>query len=229
VALNAHALTTVAIARGHLGLADTAATTTKLERLINAASEAIEKHCSRHFERSATASPIVETVAGRGGNKILLKRTPIVSITSIEILSDSDGTVTDTYVSTTYRIEDANVGTVFRSAGFPWSPQIAENISGSGLPGTESKCIRVTYHGGYITPAQEAAIPTYGTRDLPASIEEACLIAVASLYRRDGQDRTAPSQGVGEGPTVNFETKSGPAAVIPEAALALINPYRRIV
>lgn len=219
--LNSHALTEFTVVRDTLGLAGDAAQG-RTERIINAASEAIETFCGRHFEY---AEEIVEFVRGMENTpRIVLNRTPITSIAAIEVIGH-DGTIVDTLVETTYRIEDARAGLVFRVLGWPWAPMFAGDASGTPLADTEAPNLRVTYAGGYITPAQAAA--GLGARDLPADIEEACIITAVSFMRQDGQDQRIDMGSVGEGPTSSRQFVDGTAAAIPKAALALVDKYRR--
>src|SRR4030042_1762739 len=107
-----HALTTLATVKGELGLDEE--DTSKdaiLERLINVVSESIERKCGRHFEYT---EEIEELVAGQGGPRIMLSRTPVVDVDPVSI----DGAGLD---PTEYVLESAETGMLYRSACWPWS------------------------------------------------------------------------------------------------------------
>jgi hypothetical protein len=230
MAVTTHALTRLTTVQTELNLG-ASDHVTALERMIDAASYAMEQAAGgRHFERT---SGIVERVRGTGGLRLILSRTPIVSITSIERLN-IDGTVAETYSASTYEIEDANAGFVYRDAGWPWTGAGALDIAGSPLPWTERASLRVTYTAGWITPQQAA--DSVGTRDLPFDLEEATILATLALYRRRGADRSITNTTTNEA-SVNYAGAeqgntligSEPNGILPLESLAVAKRYRRIV
>lgn len=230
MALTVHALTKWETVRDELGQTGTA-NQTVFERIVNAVSEAIEMVAGgRHFERGAA---IIERVRGNGTSRLILSRTPIVSIASIERLNQ-DGTVAETYTASTYEIENAAAGFVYRADGWPWTGQSASDIAGSPLPWTERASLRVTYAGGWIAPPQDNG--TTLIRDLPADLEEAAILSAVSLFRRRGQDRQITGQNVTDGPSVNYRSPpegnvligSEPAGLLVQEALDVARKYRRL-
>lgn len=208
MALSANALTLVATVRDELGI-EGMGKDAVLERLINAASDAIKAYCCRDFERATVTS---ERMRGYARQRAMLERTPVVSVTSIVY----GGATLD---ASGYYLESADAGILFRPAGWDWTAS-----EGDGLvvqdkqPGTEEGLYLVTYVGGYQTPAQG------GTRTLPYDIEQACLDVVVALWRSRGarvllEQKTdvETTQGLGLGP------------VLPKSAQQLLFPYRRLV
>lgn len=81
----------------------------------------------------------------------------------------------------------------------------------------------VTYDGGYVLPGQP-------NRDLPASIERACIDTVVALWHRAGRgDPMIRSESVeGIGATSYLDPASGSAAALPPTAVAILEGYRRL-
>lgn len=219
MSLNVHALTTYATVRDELGLTGTQEETA-LERMINAASEAIENICGRHFEYG---SAVVERVRGEGNYRIMLSRTPVLSITSITEITQA-GDISYTYDTATYDLEDAGSGFVYREIGWPWTAQRAMDIGQLSVTETERARVIATYAGGWVTP-QQAVNDNTLTRSLPSDLEEACIMSVVSMWRKRGIDRDISSANADSGPTVSYRTAG---EIIPAEALKLISRYRRV-
>lgn len=199
------ALTTWATIKTELGLAD--ADQTNAERLINVASTAIEGYCGRHFDKATVTS---EIYVATGMQRLILERTPIVSISSIT----DDGTA---IAASDYAIEDAALGFVWSDVGWATEDEIIlGSVSRREIPGSSERLLKVTYIGGYVTPNLT------GTRDLPYDIEQACIETVCSLWRRRGVDNRAAA----------FDGQAAPVAVwgmIPGSAIPVLNRYRRVL
>jgi hypothetical protein len=106
MALPTTTLCSLADVKEELGIAVTTYDT-RIERLIQAINAEIESYCGRVLYY---ATGIAESVAGFGGTRLLLARTPIVSITSITI----DGLA---LAATDYEVEDAAAGCVEEGEG----------------------------------------------------------------------------------------------------------------
>lgn len=183
-----------------------------LERIINAASEAAAKYCGRKLHYEAVTS---ERVKGFATTRLMLRRTPVAAVTSIVI----DGETVD---ATTYYVEDADVGFVYRASGWDWT---APYRSGLAAPdksaGDEEGLFLVTYTGGWVTPVQNGTGSPALVRSLPYDIEEAIIMAVAAEWRRRGK-----RQGL------DTETEDQAQAVwggnlLPSASIAVLKRYRR--
>ncbi len=130
MALNANALTTVAVAKDHLGIPAADATQDgRIERFINVASDRV----SNYTERQLVAADTVDILHGGMTNMLMLREWPLNAVSEMAI--DSDGifgpeTVVD---PSDYRIIDE--GTLLYDGVLPY---------GYGN-------IKVTYNAGYQT------------------------------------------------------------------------------
>lgn len=210
--LAANALTTVAAAKDELGIAalDTSQDT-YLETLINRSSSAIERFCNRSFYRDAAT---VENLEGYGGMKLVVSRTPIVSITSIAY----NGAALD---AATYEIHDADAGIIRFLGPILWTTVVLPNIKRDAYPGEERKLYRVTYAGGY-------TIPSGGAYTLPEDLVEACLLAVVDRFRRKGRDPSVQSERL---MSYSVSYANDPETLetgLPPAVRGLLAPWRRV-
>jgi len=167
--LSSHALTTLAEAKTYLKLNVTDYDST-IERLINAASEAIEKYCNRHFEKAI----YTEWYKGHGRQLLLLNQFPIVSVTSVTI----DGSAYTEGEDNDFTI-DSEAGMLFRAVGWPG------NRYYGGLtqdPMARRRNIKVVYEAGYVLPKD---VSPETPRTLPYDLEQACLLLVHFYYKRD--------------------------------------------
>lgn len=216
--LSVHALSTYATVRDELGLTGTQAQT-RIERLIEAASAEFESLANRHFENSTA---VTELLPGYGDYRLILRRVPVVSITTIKLLN-TDGTVADTATSTDFKIEDADAGFISKPGGWYWTARTGNDIQASRLSGTELKMVEVVYNGGYITPNQT------GTRNLPYDIEESIIQSVVGLYRAQGRDPTITSETSAAGSSVSYGSSSSDTSgsFLTTAAKACARRYYR--
>lgn len=199
-------LTTVAAAADVLGVS---ASDAKLPRLIGAASEAIRGYINRPQLHYGAA--IVEKLEGYAGQvRLHLGTVPLISVASVVL---PDGTTLD---PSEYTLEDLGAATLYKRDGWPFT-----GIDCGGTLHSEEKAIVVTYAGGWVTPAQS------GTRTLPFNIEEACLLTVSALYRKQGIDPTIASESLGDY-SVTFANPTG-AGLLSEAAQALLSTHRRLL
>lgn len=189
-----HALTTAAVVRDELGGCG-AEELAVIARLINAVSDAMQVCAGRKFYYEAGA---VERVKSYGTESIVVRRTPIVSITQIDLINQ-DGTVAHTFDSTTYGADDLDTGVIYKSTLWPLTSRVGEGLSnvftshyGGGIrrtpiPGTERASIKVTFDGGWVTP-QQAADDALLTRNLPYDLEEGCIRSVVRSFKNKNRD-----------------------------------------
>lgn len=217
VALTDHALTTLATVKEELGVSGSG-DDDFLNRAINAASDAIRRYCDRIFYYE---EDIEESVRGFGQTRLIVSRTPIVgTISSITY----EGTALDT---TTYSVEDANAGIIYREYGFNWTAQLGGGALGEGLPGTEKSSYVVTYTGGYYTPKQYDD-DSGEDRSLPWDLEDACIQLVTARYRAKGRDPRINQERL-KSWQANYGTMTTDRThQIPMAIRAILNPYKRI-
>jgi hypothetical protein len=227
MALSAASLTTLATLKAELGEASSTHDSV-LERLIEVASEACARYCNRTLHYAAT---VAERVPTFGGQILFLKRTPIVSITSIEALGsglDAAGSGV-TLDAASYTVKDAGAGTVFRLAGWRdsarWPLGWVSNIAITSMNrerGTEDLATLVTYSGGYVTPGQHGTGNPPLARNLPFDLEQVAIELTTSLWRRRGQFMR-----------LNEETEDAagtpwPGAYLSAGGRKLLDRYRRL-
>lgn len=187
----------------------------KLSRIINSASQQIEKYIGRILYYEAD---IVEKSAGFGTSFLLTKRTPLHSISSITY----DG---DTVDSDNYEIHgDGGSGQIYRKSGWNWTAQSIASPSYDPLPGTEQKLYQITYTAGWITAKQET--DAVGTRTLPYDIEDAALLLSISRYRNLGSSMGIQSESLLGGKVRYFDSAN---RGMPQVVKAMLDPYRDIV
>ncbi len=188
MALATHALTTLAVVKEDLGFSDNEKDAV-LERLINSVSRAFWREAGRalHYE-----AEIVERVPGYGVFRLRMKRRPVASVTEI-VRIDIEGSDLEVLDPTTYEIEDADKGFLYREGGFGDTAQRGVSIDGAPISGSERASIKVTYTGGFVTPNQHTGTPPF-VRDLPEDIEEAVLMSVVANWHRKGQNQQATSE-----------------------------------
>jgi uncharacterized phiE125 gp8 family phage protein len=145
------------------------------ERLINSASDAIEKFCDRKFKKREYAN---EKHKGNNRQLLRLNHYPIVSVSSVTV----NGNTYTQNVDFELDEEDAEAGMLFREEGWP-----ASNYVG-GLtqdPTARKRNIKVTYTAGYVLPKDDDA---QDPRTLPYDLEQACILLVQYYYKTDIAD-----------------------------------------
>lgn len=170
-------LTTTAAVKAALGVASTRFDP-DLERLILAATSAIEAYCGHTFAKQT----YLEDVAGSNHPMLMLTNTPIVSVTSI---------VCDSEPVTDFEISDAGAGVLYREVGWAAKAWVGWGTEAFVVPGTEVLNFHVTYEAGFVTPGLT-------DDDLPKHIEQACLETVVSWYRSQNRDPAVESKKVGD-------------------------------
>ena len=227
MALSSRALTTLLRVKTEIGVAQSQDSDDALSFFIETASAAIEQVIGRKLYYEAD---IVENMAGFDRPLLLVERTPLVALTSVELI-DQAGNVLTTYDSTTYEIDDANQGSIYRSDCWP-ATGLMTGTSQFVAPNTERKSIQVTYSGGWVTQPQEDEETVDENNDpvsrtLPYDLEYACIMTVSSLFRRKGRDRNIQSEGVMQGPITSYRDGSG--SILPLEAMKIVGQYRRVV
>lgn len=213
MALSAHALTTIETVKNFIGIpASDITKDSLLEFLINAASERIEKYCSRHFEKAT----YIEYYRGHERQRLLLNQYTIISVTSVELNGGA-------LASTEYEIEDAGAGILYRETGWPWK---GYSIGLVGEPGVSTRNIKVVYVAGYVLPKDATA---ENPRTLPYDLEQACISLVAHLYGgKEGAGKVSEQQGVVRTDYEKLVRGVGILPLPPEVA-ALCESYRKPV
>lgn len=215
VDLAASALTTLDAVLDELGLvSDGGAQDNRLKRYCNGASDFIANACSRvlHFEAAIT-----EHLPAFGDTNLLVKRPPIVDVTSISI----QGTALD---PTSYAVRDDQAGIIFRATSWPWSAGRTRSITWPQVPGSEDAVVQVVYDGGWVTPAQATQMLP---RTLPYDLEDACITMVVARWSRQGSDPRVKSESLLSYSASYIEGDDG--GLLPPVVRDVINRYARVV
>lgn len=209
-------LTTPATAAAELGITQSDA---RLKRLISVASSAIRRYLERPLLHYAAGH--VEKVPGFGRPRLVLSRTPVLSVASVVL----DGA---TFAASEYSIEDADAGFLWRSGGWPSTASVQGGLVQSDpAVGFERAGYVVTYTGGWVTPAQADTAGWGGpARSLPEELEQACIDTVTALYRSGGNDPSVSSESMGDY-SVTYRD-SHQAGVIPARAMPMLDMWRRV-
>lgn len=219
MAVKAEALTTLEAVKDELGIsASDTSKDARLTRYIHTASAEIERYCGRKFSRAT----VTEKLRPGGGQKILLARTPVASVTSVK---DNGTDVTD------YSLEDAAAGILYRAAGWTGSARCI-GIAYDRVPGTEQASLEVEYVGGYVTPGQELTdSPGELERDLPDGLEWACIETVKALACRQNVDPNVASEQLGDYAVTyagaNAAIGRGVGGILPDVVLPTLNKFKR--
>lgn len=203
-------LTTLARVKSILGITDTSSDSL-LEQQIQEISDFISTFTGRIFARQT----IAESIRGDGLPDMLLSLTPILTITSIELNGNA---VTD------YEILDADIGIIQRETGWT-STNLPFNTIDFAPSSYFTKDWVVTYEGGYRLPNWNDS----DERSLPYDLERAAIEMVKSSYINRGVDSSWKSYKIGE-TAVSWNKAPGTEAIssiIPDAAMGVLNYYRR--
>jgi len=156
---------TLAQLRTHLGDTGSTQSTELLERAINAASRAIDKHCGRRFWIDSTVQ--VRTYRPSDGDLAWVD--DIATTTGLVIKTDSagDGTYATTWASTDYELAPENADA--NGQAYAWW-----------RIGAVDRYLFPTL--GRYRPLQVTA--KFGWSAVPDEVEEACILRAASIFKR---------------------------------------------
>lgn len=183
----------------------------QIRRIINQASSFIQSYTNRVFCRET----VTETLGANGDVLLILERTPIVSVNAISF----DGT---TIGSTTFSIEDADAGFLFRDVGWQDTQIWRSDIT---LQPTHRfrKKWSVSYTAGYICHASTDT----GELNIPDDVERAATDLVKSWYLSREQDSNVKRERTGDASETRFDNKE--SFGLPPGVMRLLAPYRRLV
>ncbi|KKN90097.1 hypothetical protein LCGC14_0232100 [marine sediment metagenome] len=203
-------LTTLSRVKREMDIDTTASSSDKiLDETIQEASDWITRYTGRTF----ALETVTETMDTAGRFKVVLEKTPIVSIVQVT----RDGT---TISSTVYEVENAKAGIVWNESG--WTPtQLLANYIETFPTHEGRRDWSFNYIAGYQMPGTTAS--THGLEEtLPKDLERACIDLVKTNYFRRGDDPRVVRQGVGD----TFEQLSREA--IPPTTLQILDRWKRI-
>lgn len=222
--LATNSLTTLATVRDELRLPDDSLDDT-LTRYINAATDAIERHCDRSFYFQSSR---IDKLKGQGTQFLVATKTPIITIVTLTVdvpviegpLVEGDGFVLQ---------DQGTDGIIFREAGWPWRTAIAGPITNDPANGEERDNITLTYDCGYVTPKQvdddqALPVPLNIVRTLPYDLEDACVQTVVARYFAKGQDQRVKSEKLLSG-SVTYRDNAEGSGGLPSAVVAILEPY----
>lgn len=141
-----------------------------LSGVIADASDALERWAGRPFERVRAT----DGLAAYGGRFLALPRTPVRAVygVSLIVLGGADQSLP----ATSYQLLDAGLGTLVRFDGvWDWTAARDGGLNHQPRSGTELPLWRVDYEGGWILPGAAG-------RDLPESVERACIETVKAAW-----------------------------------------------
>lgn len=219
MAANAIDLTLAATVAGDLGVASDAT----VQRVVTAASRMISRWCVRDF---TYATGIVEYPNGDNRPYLIVRKPPIVSITSIV----ESGVTLDP--SEYESVDDnAEAGLIYRLDGpFLYVGQQMGGVTAVFDPkqgDSTSQGITLTYAGGYVTPGQNAVNSgLYPTVTLPEDVQEAAIMTAGYLYKYRGVDTRVKAMQLGDY-SVQYRDPD-PENVIPAPAREILGYYRRL-
>jgi len=192
-----------------LGITDSTDDGLLVEYILRA-SDFIVQYTGREFAKEQ----VKETLASTGRPTMLLQRTPVLSVDAVTL----DGTTVD---ATTYSIKDADAGILWRERGWDSTTIWAQAVEP--WPTQYGRLDwAITYTAGYVMPGDPAAATT-----LPMDLQMACSAIVKAWYHERDENANVVKRSVGEAAeTRTFGSEMGG---IPQVALSLLKPWRRLV
>lgn len=210
-AAESHKLTTIERVAKELSLTadEISSNVETLDQLITRASDTIRSMTDRVFAKEQVEETLF---VRRATPRIVVSRTPIKSITSIELDGDA---ITDS----SFFIEDAESGFIYREDTF-WQSTV---IASGGIRQRVSQWGRydwkVTYTGGYDLPSFS------DSPDLPLDVERAAIELVAAWFRSRRTDQNIARETIGD---ASVTYREGGAGAIPSPVMLTIDRWRRL-
>jgi hypothetical protein len=185
------ALTTLERVKEELEISDSGSDSV-LQRLINAASQAIATYTGRRF--GFHRQSLTEFVPGYGSDKLMVSLTPVVEVDEIRFGEpDQPPSVVP---AVDYVIDDPEAGFIrLLRSGWVWTGMKAQWIVSHRMPGTERPIFSVDYVGGWVTPKQ-AEDDIELERDLPYDLEDAAIMMISTRFGSLGERRDIVSERV---------------------------------
>lgn len=195
----------------------------ELPGLITTASEALAEWVGYPLHLREN---VVETCAG-GAPRLFLQAGAIRRVLSVHVFGVE-------VEATGYKLEDPIKGHLLRlRCDWPFTGRTGGGVSDAPLQRQDTGDIAVTFDAGWVTPGQvelaRAADPTSTlVTDLPATFEEAALVALTAWYRQLGADPDVTSMSIGGG-SVGWGADSmrGGRPSLSLRARAMVARYRR--
>lgn len=208
-------LCTLADVKTLAGIIDTSQDA-RLELLINGVSSQIADYCSRNFARTT----YTETYAAPNRQLLMLRNSPIVSVTSITFDSTVLTAGTDYVVTPEYQ----TWGAIYRETGWIGYPINREYLTSDPVAG--KRVITAVYIAGYYLPADPAYSPG-AAASLPLDLQYAVSLVVLAAYVQARKNNFDGLESMSEGGlSYKWRTLAGQ---FPPMAESIINKYRTAV
>lgn len=175
---------------------------------------------------------IVEFARSGGGQRIYVRRRPILELLSVYDAEDDGSYDVDADVIDTSEVQiekEGRTGCLYRRSGWPFTGNRSDGPAAGDVVESEGANLRVAYRGGWVLPLQATAdLP----RTLPRDLEAAIVSTVVDAWGMRGTSSNIASTSALTG-SVTFVNKStraeagGLGSFGPEA-MAVLNSYRRV-
>jgi len=178
-----------------------------LDALIAAASDEIQREfqflCRQTYR---------ETLPGYGSTRLMLSRTPIVSVSSVTHNSEP---ITD------YVIENKETGFLYRRLGWCWTASLGWKITGYVIPNSEDPQYQVEYVAGFLAADKPDS-------DMPAEIQRSATDTVKEWFLTLKRAADVQSKSVGD-LSITYFTGNGAKMAVPPRAMSRLEKWRRLV
>lgn len=180
---------------------------------IDEATSDIAMRCEPTLKRETVTETFYPDRNGSCAEKLILRRYPVASISSVTVdgVALAEAVIVDDVVTALaeYRV-DGESGLLYRqtTAGYPRHWSFCQSIA-------------VTYAAGYLLPGE-------ANRNLPPSLEAACIELLSSYWASRGRDPTLRAEeNVGVARFEYWIGAVGPAGDLPPGVMSKIRPYRK--
>lgn len=195
------ALTTLERAKLELGISGTDDDEILTAKIGEAGSDIVVR-CEPALKRETVTETFYPDRRGNSAEELALRRYPVAAVTTVTI----DGLDLD---AAEYRV-NGEAGLLYR-----------QTLDGCPRQWSCFRSIAVTYAGGYLLPGQDG-------RDLPPSLEAACIELLSSYWAAKGRDPTLKAEeNVGVARFEYWIGTVGPAGDLPPGVMSKIGPYRK--
>jgi len=152
-----------------------------------------------------------ETLPGYGGQRLMLSRTPIVSVS---LVTHNSEPITD------YVIENREACFLYRRLGWCWTASLGWTITGYIIPNSEWPEFTVEYIAGYLAADQVSS-------DMPGEIRRSATETVIDWFKSLSRASDIQSKSVGD-LSITYVTGNGAKMAIPPRAMSRLQKWRRL-
>jgi len=152
-----------------------------------------------------------EKLPGYGNTRLMLARTPIISVSSVTHNSEP---IAD------YAIENKEAGFLYRRLGWCWTASVGWNITSYVISNSEHPEYEVTYVAGYLAADQSNS-------DMPGEIQRSARETVIDWFKSIARASDIQSKSVGD-LSITYVTGNGAKMAIPPRAMSRLQKWRRL-